>query len=159
MARSHRRSNVTLTDLRLRDDQPGPYNSGPQSPLPAAPGDPLTIFVPGVPRNANARGEAKYNRWDKAKFRKRSRDIGAAIAWGPHPFIVMTAQHVSPVRRRRDPLGLAERLKGVVDGFVDSGLLIDDDEDHLEVHLAHSVKGQPAGLLLTFTPKGRTNHG
>lgn len=117
----------------------------------------LTIFIPGVPRNANAPGEAKYNRWDKQKFRKRARDLGHEILsdnpnWVTPGFTRVTARQVSPVRRRRDPTGLAERLKGILDGLVDAGVLPDDDEDHIEVILAHSIKGPTAGIELTLEP-------
>lgn len=114
----------------------------------------LEIYIPGVPRNANARGEAKYNRWDKAKFRKLAKKIGSDIMdqdhWTPPSFTRITARQVSPVRRRRDPTGLAERLKGILDGLVDAGVLPDDDEDHISLTLAHSVIGKEAGIELTL---------
>ena len=117
----------------------------------------LRIFIPGVPRNANARGEAKYNRWDKAKFRKKAKEIGNEIMaedyWEPPAFTRITARQVSPVRRRRDPTGLAERLKGILDGLVDAKVLPDDDEDHISLHLAHSIIGKPAGIELFLDPE------
>lgn len=113
----------------------------------------LVIFIPGVPRNANARGEQKYNRWDKAKFRKAAKKIGSEITdWIAPEKCHITARQISPVRRRRDPTGLAERLKGILDGLVDAGVLIDDDEEHLELTLAHSIIGKIAGIELTLEP-------
>lgn len=115
----------------------------------------ITIFIPGVPRNANAGGQQKFNRWDKAKFRAKAKKLAEEAVlpdgWPPE-FIRITAKQISPVRRRRDPTGLAERLKGILDGLVDGGLLIDDDEDHIEVLLAHSEKGTAAGIMLTLEP-------
>lgn len=118
---------------------------------------PITIFIPGIPRNANARGEAKYNRWDKARFRKKAKDIAEEL-WTTHPhwvppsFTRVTARQISPVMRRRDPTGLAERLKGILDGIVDAKILPDDDENHIELVLAHSIKGKIAGIELTLEP-------
>ena len=113
----------------------------------------MIIFIPGVPRNANAPGEQKYNRWDKAKFRAKAKKIGGEITdWIAPEFCRITARQISPVRRRRDPTGLAERLKGILDGLVDAGVLIDDDEDHIEVVLAHSKKGPTAGIELELEP-------
>ena len=114
----------------------------------------ITVFIPGIPRNSNASGQQKYNRWDKKKFRKMACDIAAKWPdkpedWPPQR-IRITARHISPVIRRRDPTGLAERLKGILDGLVDGGLLIDDDEDHIEVILAHSRKAKPAGIELVL---------
>ena len=119
----------------------------------------LTLFIPGTPKNANAKGQwARHsaNR-DRQKFRKLAHDE-AARHYEPHgtftDFVRITARQVSKVSRRRDPTGLAERLKGILDGIVDSNLLIDDDEDHIELVLAHSVKGPTAGIELTIESLG-----
>jgi hypothetical protein len=37
-----------------------------------------------------------------------------------------------------------------MDGFVDAGIIPDDDEKHIEIHLLSSTKGE-AGLDFTFT--------
>lgn len=120
----------------------------------------LTLFIPGVPSNANHRGQWARHRAnsERQRFRRRAAQIGETDGadWTPLDFTIITARHVSPVRRRRDPLGLAERLKGIVDGLVDAGLLPDDDEDHIEIHLAHSAKGTAAGIELTLEPPKET---
>lgn len=116
----------------------------------------MNIFIPGVPSNSNA--QSQWARFKTAKERKHFRSLAAGIAldamiaaqWEPLPFTIITARHVSPYRRRRDPLGLAERLKGIVDGLVDAGVLPDDDENHIEVILARSIKGEVAGIHLTL---------
>jgi len=114
----------------------------------------LVIFIPGVPSNANRRGQWARHRAnaERQKFRRLAAHIGEieGADWTPLDFTYITARHVSPVRRRRDPLGLAERLKGIVDGLVDAGLLPDDDELHIEVRLARSIKGEHAGIQLTL---------
>lgn len=115
----------------------------------------LHLFIPGVPKNSNARSQwARYasNR-DRQHFRRLTKDIvdNAQIPdWHPPAHTMIVARHISPVRRQRDPSGLAERLKGILDGLVDAGLLIDDDEDHIELTLARSRKGPEAGIALTL---------
>jgi hypothetical protein len=116
----------------------------------------LSLFIPGVPKNANARNQwARYaaNR-DRQHFRKLTADIAKPIVegvpWYPPEFTQIVVRHISPVRRRRDPTGLAERLKGILDGLVDANILIDDDEDHVGITLAHSRKGKEAGISLTI---------
>jgi len=116
-----------------------------------------TIFIPGTPKNANA--SRQWARFASAKDRKKFRTLSAEIAdqclipngWKPAAFTTIAARQVSPVKRRRDPLGLAERLKGIVDGLVDAGVIPDDDEEHIEVRLMRSVKGATPGIQLTIT--------
>jgi hypothetical protein len=115
------------------------------------------MFIPGTPSNSNKRRQ--WARFATARERKKFRAATAAIAaeyYEPHGtftgFVRITAKQISPVNRRRDPGGLAERLKPLLDGLVDSGILIDDDEDHIELRLAHSVtipKHAP-GIMLTL---------
>lgn len=120
----------------------------------------LTIFIPGVPSNSNRKGQwARHAASsERAKFRRRAaqaaEDHPQYDEWttAEHPFTRVAARQVSPVRRRRDPLGLAERLKGIVDGLVDAGMMPDDDENHIEIHLNRSVKGPVAGIEITLTP-------
>lgn len=117
------------------------------------------LFVPGIPRNANA--SRQWARYAAARERKQFRNDTADLAreqlitsgWEPSAFTTIWARHVSPVRRRRDPLGLAERLKGIVDGLVDANVIPDDDEEHIEVRLMRSVKGAVAGIQLTLAQK------
>jgi len=117
----------------------------------------VILFIPGVPPNANHSGSS---RWHEIKARAAFRKLAAEIAndarireaWAPPAFTLITARQISPVKRRRDPLGLAERLKGIVDGLVDANLLVDDDESHLAITLAPSRKGAVAGIELTIEP-------
>lgn len=116
----------------------------------------LNLFIPGVPKNANASGQwARFakNR-ENQKFRKLAADtakpIVEGVPWYPYAFTEIVVRQYSPVMRRRDPSGLAERLKGILDGLVDANVLIDDDEDHIRLILAHSLKGKVAGISLTL---------
>lgn len=117
----------------------------------------IELFIPGVPQNANAKGHWGSGKWkavtERAKFRKLAAAIAETYAMNREPwaFTTITARHVSPVRRRRDPLGLAERLKGIVDGLVDAHLIEDDDEKHIAIVLAPSIKGVEPGIHLTLT--------
>lgn len=116
----------------------------------------LNLFIPGTPKNANASGQwARFakNR-ENQKFRKLAADIAKPIVegipWYPPTFTEIVVRQLSPVMRRRDPSGLAERLKGILDGLVDANVLIDDDEDHIRLVLAHSRKNKVAGISLTL---------
>lgn len=120
-----------------------------------APEGRCTIFVPGTPKNSNA--SSQWARFATARDRKKFRKAAYNEAreqldpHGPYThFVRVTAAQISPVNRRRDPGGLAERLKPLLDGIVDSGLLIDDSEDDIELVLAHSVviKDHEPGILL-----------
>lgn len=115
----------------------------------------VTIFVPGTPNNSNKSGQ--WARFAVARDRKKFREAARKAAeeqldpYGPYThFVRVTASQISPVNRRRDPGGLAERLKPLLDGIVDSGLLIDDSEDDIELVLAHSVviKDHEPGIFL-----------
>lgn len=114
------------------------------------------LFVPGIPKNANARSQ--WARFAANSERQKFRAATATAArtfleyhnWEAAAFTTITARHVSPVRRRRDPLGLAERLKPLMDGLVDAGVIPDDDEEHIAVRLSRSVRGPIAGIELTI---------
>lgn len=116
-----------------------------------------TVFIPGIPKNANARSQwAKHaaNR-DRKKFREAAKELGEqliAAGYQQQKFTRITARHISPYRRRRDPTGLAERLKGILDGLVDAKVLPDDSENDIELILARSAKGEIAGIHLTLEP-------
>lgn len=116
----------------------------------------LNLFIPGVPKNANAQGQ--WARFAKNRENQKFRALTAQIAkpivesipWYPPAFTRIVVRQISPVMRRRDPSGLAERLKGILDGLVDANVLVDDDEDHIDLVLAHSRKGKVAGIDLTL---------
>lgn len=114
------------------------------------------IFIEGIPKNSNARSQwARFAAARDRKFyRQRAADTARTLVdvagWVPANFTTITARHVSPVKRRRDPLGLAERLKGPIDGLVDAGLIPDDDEEHITVRLERSIRGPIAGIQLTL---------
>lgn len=115
----------------------------------------ITIFVAGVPSNTNRGGHAARARWaeinERKQFREAWRLAGLEVRrrWKPADRTRLSARQIQVQRYiniRRDPLGLAERLKGPVDGLVDAGLLPDDDEKHIEVVLARAAVGPVAGI-------------
>lgn len=116
----------------------------------------LHLFIPGIPKNANARSQ--WAKFAKASDNRRFRTLTAQLAriaiegvpWYPPAHTQIVARHISPVIRRRDPTGLAERLKGILDGLVDADVIPDDDEKHITLQLAPSRKGKEAGIALTL---------
>lgn len=116
----------------------------------------IRLFIPGNPKNANS---PTQHRMATARDRKKFRTLAAKVAGEFHwpggavpAFVRITARQVSPVNRRRDPGGVAERLKPLLDGVVDSGLLVDDNEDLIQLVIARSlvVKGHPPGIELVL---------
>lgn len=123
----------------------------------------LTLFIPGTPKNSNA--SRQWARMATARDRKKFRTLTRQIAeehYEPHGafthFVRVTAKQIANVNRARDPGGLAERLKPLLDGLVDALLLIDDNEDRIELVLAHSqvIKDHQPGIELTIEPLGAT---
>ena len=116
----------------------------------------IVIFVPGNPRSSNASGQwaRMATAHDRRKFRTLTKKIAKEYSWpnGVPPFVRVTARQISPVNRRRDPGGLAEKLKPLLDGLVDSGLLTDDNEDCIQLVLDRSevVKKATPGIVLTL---------
>ena len=118
----------------------------------------LTLFIPGVPSNTNRSGHFGSGKWQTVGERKKFRALTAEIAkeqaelqhWTPSNFTIISAYHCSPVKRRRDPLGLAERLKSIMDGLVDAEIIPDDDELHIQVNLRASIKADTAGIALVL---------
>ena len=131
--------------------------------IPQTPTDQLTLFIPGVPSNSNRPGQwRKFSaNSERQKFRRRAAQIAETDGadWTPLDFTIITARQVQIPRYlnvRRDPTGLAERLKGPIDGLVDAGLIPDDDEKHIEVRLARCIAGEQAGIQLTLSPPKET---
>lgn len=117
------------------------------------------IFIPGVPKNSNA--SSQWARFAAAADRKKFRKLAAetveddvAENGGYSVPVRILAYHQARTKRRRDPTGLAERLKGILDGLVDAGLLFDDDEDHVEIVLSKAAVNKQAepGIYLLIEP-------
>ncbi|MBG0830545.1 hypothetical protein HS041_22545 [Planomonospora sp. ID67723] len=103
----------------------------------------------------------------RAKFTKLLREAGrdAAIEAGVP---ALTRAHIYGYlhpsdRRRRDPGNLYPSFKAVIDGFVDAGVLPDDDDKHLvgpDMRLSDVVKGGQLRLLvIELDPLEAVAHG
>lgn len=76
----------------------------------------------------------RKHRMETARTIKHLRIMGAAAARGHDPIedqALLTVRIGWPDRRRRDAPNLWPTCKPLIDGIVDSGFLIDDDDDHL----------------------------
>ena len=66
----------------------------------------------------------------------------------------LTATFTFPQKRRRDMDGLMARLKGVIDGIVQAGVLEDDDMAHLEIRVVERVVPHTTRLDIVLEPCG-----
>jgi predicted nucleic acid-binding Zn ribbon protein len=84
------------------------------------------------------------------------RQAGRMAAMGRPQFanqVHITAHIWKPRRGRYDPNNLWPTVKAVVDGFVDAGLLFDDDHVHvIGPDMRHGGVG-PAQLILEIVPQ------
>lgn len=62
----------------------------------------------------------------------------------------VTIKLVFPVNRRRDADGLHARIKGVLDGLVKGGWLVDDSTDHIELRVTAEVRPGHKGTEITL---------
>jgi len=67
------------------------------------------------------------------KYRREAREAAQAegIESGPWEHATIAATFYHRQRRRRDDVNALGTLKAAYDGIVDSGLLVDDDHEHL----------------------------
>lgn len=117
----------------------------------------ITLFIPGTPLSANARVHWRTIARDRATFRERAAE--AAKPWiEPHGpithFALVSARRIAKDHRRRDPGSLAEMLKPILDGIVDSGLLVDDNENCIELilHRTRVDKHHTPGIEIVIEP-------
>lgn len=87
-----------------------------------------------IPQALILTSNQRRHRMEEARIIKHLRIIGAAEARCHDP--ITTKAHLTvrigwPTRRRRDAPNLWPTLKPLIDGTVDGGLLIDDDDEHL----------------------------
>lgn len=91
----------------------------------------------------------------QANLTKQWRQAGfvAARDMEPIPTPVRIIAHIwKPRRGRYDPMNLWPTLKGAIDGFVEAGLLEDDDYKHvIGPDIRHGGVG-PASIVFTFEP-------
>lgn len=97
----------------------------------------------------------RLHRMAEAELVKRWRTLGrlAARRYGPVPTPVrIIATFWKPRAGRYDPNNLWPTVKACVDGFVDAGLLADDDHKHvIGPDMRHGGKGEQR-IEFTFEP-------
>lgn len=111
-----------------------------------------SIWVPAPAPWINS--NTRIHRMQVAKLSAAWRAKAAEIAPGMSPFgyTVRIVAHIwKPRRGRYDPNNLNSTTKACVDGFVDAGILADDDWNH--VHGPDHRHGGigPAGIQFEFT--------
>lgn len=64
----------------------------------------------------------------------------------------LTITLVFPQNRRRDTDNLYARVKGVVDGLVKGGWIVDDDTEHLDLRVQAEVRPGQKATEITLEP-------
>jgi hypothetical protein len=112
----------------------------------------LTMFVPKADEWINS--NQRLHRMVKANRVRAWREAAAKAVEGWKPFDgpVRIEAHIWKNRRGRyDPNNLNTTTKACVDGFVDAGLLADDDWNHvIGPDHRHGGIGEP-GIIFLFT--------
>ena len=113
---------------------------------------PRTLFVPKADDWINS--NMRPHRMVKAKRVKAWREAAAAsvpAGWDPFEGPVRIEAHIQKNRGGRyDPNNLAHTTKACVDGFVDAGILVDDDWKHvIGPDHRHGGIGEP-GIIFYF---------
>jgi len=107
---------------------------------------------------------ARVNRWRKAKAVKAYRreawvlahEAVIAEAWYERDIcfkglVTADVEFTVTVQRGRDEDNLRAMLKPAFDGFVDAGLLVDDNARLLRQGVTTIVKGERDGVVITLT--------
>ena len=119
----------------------------------------FTIILPLPPAvlSPNRPPGSLGGRMAKAAATKRYRRIACeaaraqAIETGPWRRATVQATFVHQQARRRDDVNHLAMLKPAYDGVVDSGVLFDDDSEHLTTLPASFRVGQDSRVELTFS--------
>ena len=116
----------------------------------------LTVDMLGRPTTTNAAHQ--WHHYKVSADRKRWRDAGSALArLAGVPQLAACELEVTaryPDRRSLpDPDGVAPAVKGVIDGIVDAGVIVDDSGlfvASITYHAPVVAPGLPAALLVTI---------
>jgi hypothetical protein len=81
---------------------------------------------------------------------ERAKESDEDVPYRPFAFTRVTVRQSAHTRRKRDPGGIAEKVKPLLDGLVDAGWLPDDDEDHIELNIGRTVidKSVEPGMII-----------
>lgn len=101
----------------------------------------------------------RIHRMQEANMTKQWRQLAAVAARGHEPLetpVRIIATFWKPRNGRYDPNNLWPTVKACVDGFVDAGLLPDDDHKHvIGPDMRHGGKGEQR-IVFTFEPANTT---
>ena len=122
----------------------------------------MTIRLSYPPRELSP--NARVNRWRKAKAVKAYRyeawvvahEAVIADAWYERDIcfkglVTADVEFTATTQRDRDEDNLRAMLKPAFDGFVDAGLLADDNARLLRQGITTIVKGDRPGVVITLT--------
>ena len=111
----------------------------------------ITIATPLKFLNSNQR----LHRMQAAGMTKQWRELAALAARDHEPLstpVRIVATFWKPRAGRYDPNNLWPTVKACVDGFVDAGILVDDDHKHvIGPDMRHGGKGEQR-IVFTFEP-------
>lgn len=114
-----------------------------------------TTITMSIPKHLVMNANHRLNRWRKAE---KTDELRQRAGWAARASkIKLDRAHLTvhvhwPDNRRRDEANLAPTTKAIIDGFVDGGLLPDDDRKHLigpDYRPADPITG-PHGVVLVF---------
>lgn len=125
--------------------------------LPAASGPQRLVILDWIPAPL---ANGSHGHWST---RQKKLEAAQIMVWasakhagwiGAHAKSRLTVTLVFPQNRRRDTDNLYSRVKGVVDGLVKGGWIVDDDTEHLELIVRAEVRlgVKATELLLEATP-------
>jgi hypothetical protein len=105
----------------------------------------LTIDAPGPWLNSNDRRHRLASAEIAKAWRAAGRLAAERAGWEPLTGVVHIVAHIyKPRAGRYDPNNLWPTIKAVVDGFVEAGLLADDDHKHvIGPDMRHGGKDEP----------------
>ncbi len=92
---------------------------------------PPSVLSPNNPSGTRGGRFARYGASKKYKRLAREQAEAQGIETGPWKKATVQATFVHKQKRRRDDVNHLAMLKSAYDGVVDSGLLLDDDSEHL----------------------------
>lgn len=107
-------------------------------------------------QDARISANDRYGHHEKAKRTKRWREIAAGAGWDgePLPWARLVVWYRFPDSIRRETSNLQPTSKGIVDGLVDAGVLVDDRDEFVDGpdNRREWPNGQHAVVVQVWTP-------
>jgi crossover junction endodeoxyribonuclease RusA len=98
----------------------------------------ITLPLPSPYLSSNRPASSRGGRMRRYRLTKKYREIASTVATeagietGPWDRATVQSVFFHKTKRRRDDVNFLSMLKPAYDGIVDSGLLVDDDAEHLK---------------------------